>query len=190
MLAERSFSPPIVEISLRKQVLNVKAVFELPFKVTVENKLRSFQFKLIHNIIPTNHSLYKMNIKVSPKCERCLFPNETLIHMLCECPDVKIFWQDIMMWWNNKRADNINPNNIEILYGYKPETTSFYALNHYLLIAKYHVFLARNQSETQSLKVFLALLNSKIKCERQMAIKNSNYEKYRTKCTTLCNCDA
>ena len=48
MLAERSFSPPIVEISLRKQGLNIKAVYELPFKVTVENKLRSFQFKLIH----------------------------------------------------------------------------------------------------------------------------------------------
>ena len=94
MLAERSFSPPIVEISLRKQVLNVKAIYELPFKVTVENKLRSFQFKLIHNIIPTNHSLYKMNIEVSPKCEGCLFPNETLIHILCECPDIKIFWQD------------------------------------------------------------------------------------------------
>ena len=82
MLAERSFTPPIAEISLRKQVLNVKAVYKLPFKVTVENKLRSFQFKLIHNIIPTNHSLYKMNIKVSPRCKCCLFPNETLIHML------------------------------------------------------------------------------------------------------------
>ena len=190
MLAERSFSPPIVEINLRKQVLNVKAVYELPFKVTVENKLRSFQFKLIHNIIPTNHSLYKMNIKASPECERCLFPNETLIHMLCECPDVKIFWKDTMMWWNAKRSDNISPSNTEILYGYKPETTTFYALNHYLLIAKYHVFLARNQSETPNLKVFLALLDSKIKCERQIAIKNSNYEKYRAKWTTLSNYDA
>ena len=59
MLAERSFSPPTVEISLRKQVLNVKAVYELSFKVTVENKLRSFQFKLIYNIIPTNHPFIK-----------------------------------------------------------------------------------------------------------------------------------
>ena len=66
MLAERSFSPPIVEINLRKQVLNVKAVHELPFKITVENKLRNFQFKLIHNIIPTTHSLYKTYIKASP----------------------------------------------------------------------------------------------------------------------------
>jgi len=72
----------------------------------------------------------------------------------------------------------------------KPETTTFYALNHYLLIAKYHVFLARNRSETPNLKVFLALLDSKIKCERQIAIKNYNYEKYRAKWTTLSNYDA
>ena len=58
VLAERSFSPPIVEINLKLKQVNVKAVYELPFKVTVENKLRSFQFKLIHNIIPTNLSLY------------------------------------------------------------------------------------------------------------------------------------
>ena len=190
MLAERSFSSPIVEINLKKQVPNVKAVYELPFKVTVENKLRSFQFKLIHNIIPTNLSLYKMNIKDSPRCDRCLFQNETLVHMFRECPDVKIFWKDVIMWWNTKRPDNIDPNSIEVLYGYKPEITSFYALNHYLLVAKYHVYLARNQSETPCLQVFLALLESKIKCKRQMAIKNSNYEKYRAKWTTLCICDA
>jgi len=55
---------------------------------------------------------------------------------------------------------------------------------------RYHVYLARNQSETPSLQVFLPLLESKIKCERQMAIKNSNYKKYRAKWTTLCICDA
>jgi len=93
------------------------------------------------------------------------------------------------MWWNANSSDNISPSNTEILYGYKPETTTFYALNHYLLIAN-HVFLARNRSETPNLKVFLALLDSKIKFERQIAIKNSNCEKYRAKWTTLSNYDA
>jgi len=157
MLAGGSFSSPIVEINLKKQVLNVKAVYELPFKVTVENKLRNFQFKLIHNIIPTNLSLYKMSIQDSPRCDRCLFQNETLVHMFFECPDVKIFWKDVIMWWNTKRPDNINPNSIEILYRHKPEITSFFALNHYLLIAKYHVYLARNQPETPSLQVLSRL---------------------------------
>ena len=63
MLTERSFSPPIVEITLRNLVSNLKDVYELPFRVTVENKLRSFQYKLVHNIIPTNLSLYKMKKK-------------------------------------------------------------------------------------------------------------------------------
>jgi len=52
MLAEKSFSPPIVEINLKKQVPNVKAVYELPFKVTVENKLRSFQFNSYTTLFP------------------------------------------------------------------------------------------------------------------------------------------
>ena len=74
ILAEQSFSPPIVEISLSKQVPNVKDIYELHFKVTVENKLRSFQFKIIRNIIqyspkimPVSRSLYKMTIKEMPQ---------------------------------------------------------------------------------------------------------------------------
>ena len=141
----QSFSPPIVEISLSKQVLNFKDVYELPFKVTVENQLRSFQFKIIHSIIPTNLSLYKMKIKESPQCEHCFFQNETLVHMFLECSLVEPFWRDVMTWWYIKRSDNINPSYTEILYGYKSETKSFYALNHYLLIAKYHTVRSRNQ---------------------------------------------
>ena len=86
--------------------------------------------------------------------------------------------------------DNINPNYTEILDGYKPACKSLYALNHYLLIAKYHIFLARHQSESPSLKVFLVLLESKIRCEREMAIKNSTCRTCEAKWTTLCICDA
>ena len=190
ILAEQSFSPPNVEVSLTKQVPNVKDVYEFAFKVTEENKLRSFQFKIIHNIIPTNLSLYKMNIRESPQCKHCLFQNETLVHMSLERSVVEPFWKHVITWWNIKRWDNIYPSYTEILNGYKPESKSFCALNHYLLIAKYNIFLERNQSESPSLKVFLALLENKIKCDRQMAIKNSNCRKNEAKRTTLCICDA
>lgn len=190
MFAEKSFSPPIVETTLRNLVSNVKDIYELPFKVTVESKMRSFQYKLIHNIIPTNLSLHRMKIKESPRCEHCSCQNETLLHRFCECPKVKLFWDDVIKWWNIKRSDNFKPNCLEILYGYKPENTNLHAFNHYLIIAKYHLYLARNQSETPSIKVFLALLESKIKCERRIAIKNSSYKKYEAKWTTLCIGDA
>ena len=69
--------------------------------------------------------------------------------MFLECPVVESFWKEAITWWNIKRSDNINLNFSEILYGYKPESKSVYALNHYLLIAKYHIFLARNKSVTE-----------------------------------------
>ena len=66
-------------INFMEQKLNPGAVYELHFKITFENKLRSFQFMLIHNIIPTNQRLWQMNIKTSPQCEECNFPTETII---------------------------------------------------------------------------------------------------------------
>ena len=169
---------------------NVKDTYQLPFKITVENNLRSFQFKIIHNIIPTNLSLHKMNIKETPYCKNCLFQNEALVHMLLECPVVEPFWNDVLMWWKIKRSDNINTNYSEILYGYKPETKSFYALNHYFLTAEYPIYVSQEISQSTNLKVFLALMENKIKCERQIAIKSSNCRKCEAKWTTLCICNA
>ena len=128
---------PLAEAFLKEQKLNPGAVYELPFKITIENKLRSFQFMLIHNIIPTNQRLWQMNIKTSPQCEKYNFPTETTIHKFYECPAVKLFWKDVLNWWNFKRSDDINPSATEFLYGYKPESTCFHAFNHYLLIARY-----------------------------------------------------
>jgi len=107
-----------------------------------------------------------MNIKETPQCEHCLFQNETFVHMFLECSVVEPFWKDVITWWNIKLSDEINPSYTDILYGYKPESKSFHALNHYLLIAKYHIFLSRHQSESPCLKVFLALLKNKLKLQK------------------------
>ena len=77
-------------------------------------------------------------------------------------PAVKIFWEKVIDWWNRKRSENINPNPTEVLYGYNPKSDSFHTFNHYLLIARYYVYLARNKFETPELEVFVALLEIKI----------------------------
>ena len=116
MFAEKSFCPPLIESYLREQTFTPSAVYELPFKITIENKLRSFQFKLIHNILPTNQRLWKMNVKSSPKCEQCDAPCETISHIFYKCPAVKGFWEKVIDWWNRKRSENINPNPTEAFF--------------------------------------------------------------------------
>ena len=171
LFAEKSFCPPLIESYLREQTFTPSAVYELPFKNTMENKLR-FQFKLIHNILPTSQRLWKMNVESSPKSEQCEVPCETISHIFYECPAIKIFWEKVIDLWNRKRSENINPNPTEVLYGYKPESNTFHSFNHYLLIARYYVYLARNKFETPQLEVFIELLEIKIQCERRIAITN------------------
>ena len=170
MFAEKSFSPPLIESYLREQTLTPIAVYELPFKITIENELRSFQFELIHNILPSSQRLWKMNVKSSPKCKQCEAPCETISHIFYECPVIKICWGKVIDWWTRKRSENINPNPTEVFYGYKPESNSFHTFNHYLLIARYYVYLARNKFETRELEVFIVLLEIKIQCERERTV--------------------
>ena len=127
---------------LVEQNLTAKAIYELPFKVTMENKLRCFQYKVVHNILPTNSKLYKMKLRTSPSCDRCSHPHENLLHLLYECPSTQTFWQMVISWWNEKRSENVTVNATDILYGYKPELNISQALNHYVIIAKCHIFLS------------------------------------------------
>ena len=53
--------PPNVERKLVEQnSISTEAVYELPFKVTMDNKLKCFQYKVVDNILPTNSNLYNI----------------------------------------------------------------------------------------------------------------------------------
>ena len=182
----KTLKPPNNEQDLSEKNLPLKAIYELPFKVTIENKLRCFQFKIIHNILPSNQSLFKMGKKTSPRCEHCFSPNETLTHMLYECPTVQKFWREIITWWNELRSEKISLNETDILYGYKPDSSNFYALNHVLITAKHHIFQFWLQNTPPSFSNFLSILKDKILCENKIAFKNNTLSKFKSKWTTLC----
>ena len=177
---------PNVERILAEQNLTVKAIYELPIEVTMENKLRCFQYKVVHNILPTNSKLYKMTLRTSPSCDRCNHPHENLLHLLYECPSTQIFWQMVISWWNEKRSENVTLNATDILYGCKPELNICLALNHYVIIAKYHIFLSWLNKASPSFEIFSLLLNEKILCESTIAFKNNTLRNFRAKWTTLC----
>ena len=101
-LVLREMKPPNIEKTSVEKNIHPQAIYELPFKITVENKLRCFQFKVIQNILPSNNFLFKMKLKSSPSCDRCHFHQEKLVHLLYECPSVQTFWQKVIAWWNEK----------------------------------------------------------------------------------------
>ena len=75
---------------------------------------------------------------------------------------------------------------LDILYGYKPESNNFQALNHYVIVAKYHTFLSWLNKTSPSFEIFSLLLNEKILCERTIAFKNNSLKNFRAKWGILC----
>ena len=96
MFVLKMSKPPNVERKLVEQNISTKAVYELPFKVTMENKPRCFQYKVVHNILPTNSNLYNMKLRTFPSCDRFSHPHENSFHLLYECPSIQIFWQRLL----------------------------------------------------------------------------------------------
>ena len=55
-----------------------KKVYMLPRIVTIESSLRSFQYKILDNILYLNERLYKL-------CSLCGAYNESIKHLFCTC---------------------------------------------------------------------------------------------------------
>ena len=88
----KMLKPPNVERIPTEQNLTVKAIYELPFKVTMENKLTCFEYKVVHNILPTNSKLNKMKPRASPSCDRCnLTPVKIYFTFYTNVPVLKFF---------------------------------------------------------------------------------------------------
>ena len=60
-----------------------------------ESKIRAFQFKFLHRIVPTNNFLFKIGYVDSPLCTFCKASNETIDHLFFNCPVVVQFWSNV-----------------------------------------------------------------------------------------------
>ena len=103
----------------------LSAIFELPFKITQESKLRDFQYRISHNIIVCNARLYKLKLVDSDRCRRCHTEKEDLRHLLIECPLVAALWSDILYFGMQQFQQSARHASHEILYVYKPNERKF-----------------------------------------------------------------
>ena len=78
--------------------IEVPIIFNNIYKLTNDTKLRCFQYKLLHNILPSNKLLYKMGIKQNNLCNFCLVEEDSVQHYLWKCTYVQSFWESFSIW--------------------------------------------------------------------------------------------
>ena len=151
---------------------HLKKVYQLPFKITKEVKLMMFQYKIIHNILPTQFSLHCDGIAESDICPLCKNERQTLYHLFVLCTEVHFFWNTIQDWWLQKTHVKLSLNQSNILYGFFEKSSYWQAL-------KYHIFCTSKDGGVLSFQGFLLRLSDKIQTLQQIAVANKCLSNFR-----------
>ena len=132
-----------------------------------------FQYKTIHNILPTKVILPQAKISDNDICPQCLTDRHFLDHMFLHCSLTFSFWSLFQNWWVSKTKENITLSNSMILYGIFDNRKHTFSLNHTLLIAKYSIYRKCSDDEKRCFDSFLSLLMEKVNVQREIATQNN-----------------
>ena len=64
-------------------------IYMLSSLITYNTYMRSFQYKILSDVVFLNKKLHTFGIKPSPLCYFCILYNETPYHVFYECDRVK-----------------------------------------------------------------------------------------------------
>ena len=104
ILTKKIFEKPTSVGKLQKAGFSedeILHIYELPFKLILDVRMSVFQFKINHNILYTNRTLFRDKITENDKCYLCS-GSQTLAHLFVECDFSKVFWTHFTSWWNCK----------------------------------------------------------------------------------------
>ena len=163
-----------------------KDIFSVPFQISRETSLQSFQYKLIHRIIPCNDKLHEWRILTESTCNYCNSNLDNIIHFFLYCPKARNFWHSFFKWWNRLSDVKIpsDYNNLEenVLFGFLSDEDIFTVLNLCVLIAKFYLYKRKLFYDNSiDFYEYLYELKYRLQIEESICEKNNttdNFKKY------------
>ena len=83
------------------------------YKITRDNKLRQFYFKLLHRILVTNKELTRFGITDCTMCVMC-GENDSIEHTFFECRSFLKLCDESLQWFNISHKTNIKPTPLQV----------------------------------------------------------------------------
>ena len=138
--------------------------------------MRSFQYKILNNVLFYNKKLYTFGITNTALCSFCNTLEETPIHIFFDRIHVKSPWERFRTKFQNDFIlPSITPHTA-ILGLYNEANDNYNVLNHILLIFKYYIYISR-EKRTLNIDILIANLLKANKKEKQISIVTINKRK-------------
>ena len=126
-------------------------IYTLPRITTIESSLRTFQYKILNNILYLNERLFKINMVESPLCFLCNQAFESVLHLFCTCTKTCNLWRQLCAWLANQNV--MLPSNLEsqtaILGFWNEPMKDLKLINHVILMFKHYIYLKKKKRLVQ-----------------------------------------
>ena len=153
--------------------LDWNKIYMSPRLATFDTTLRSFQYKILNNVLFLNKKLYAFGITNTALCFFCNTLGETLIHIFFDCVHVKCLWERLRMKFPNDFILSSFTPQTAILGLYNETNDNYNLLSHILLIFKYYIYISR-EKRTLNIGILIANLIKVKKREKQVSIVTIN----------------
>jgi len=164
-----------------------EVIYQILHVVTLDTKIRVFQYKLLNRIIYTNKSLYKMKMIDSPLFTFCKISDEPLEHLFSRCDLIVAFWMSVVLWLKSFHIAIDSLNECDIIFGLTQKRSHWSLLNHIIIAGKLVIYHSRLKNILPSLHHLLIKLDHIESIERSIAIKNNRLKIHEGKWKPLIN---
>ena len=177
---------PTSEAKWKTQILNNNEniewgkIYSNIFQSTIDTTLRSFQYKFLMRIIPTNKLLYKYKYVQSSLCSLCNSSIESLEHLFWECCKVQPLWKKLNSFIKSKSINIILTKDTALLS--ITSNSPFKSIcNTLIILMKYFIFKNKAYEDNLSFEAFHHFLQRRIKIEEQIALDHDNHDAHSKK---------
>ena len=151
--------------------LEWRVIYTLLRKVTTNTYLRSFQYKILNNVLYLNEKLFDFGLSTTSSCSICNSFLENITHLFCDCAIRQCAWKK----WQLKFKDDLTllplTSKGAIFGFFAADCQSYLIQNHILLISKLYIYKSRKYKFLSSICLLKEI--SKIKSmEKKVASVN------------------
>ena len=143
------------------------------YKITIDNVLRSFQYKLLHRIIYFNDKLLMFGITNDSLCDACNSANDSIEHRLWLCPLTQLLWRNIIQWYNQFFDQAVTITYVNVISNICNNT---HLLEFVVLCTKYYIYKSFLKKSDLNVKNLIDEILYLEKIEKDIAYKKGKIQ--------------
>ena len=154
-------------------------------KVIKNTKIRTFQYKILFNLIPCNLYLQRINKSNTDKCTFCSKLDD-ISHYFWGCKQMQNFWNSFKRWWETIFESKLPEwNEKAIMIGILENTDKYQNLNACILLAKWYIYKTKLGQKDIFFYRFICDVKYYLVIEKTIALNQEKLKQYNTMWQTI-----